>query len=484
MSVVGGGGSGVGFPPRERGIIVQRPLPNNASRRWRYMAQNALTGEWIDRSGIPVLSDQLTWDLSTGALQGTIDPQYYGLTQSGSSVPKMDEWGTFIYAECDGEIQWGGILTVSNFTGSQWQFQASGFRAFTAGQVFTGNYSQLDVDPLDVVSFLWAWLQSQANASLGVAIAANVAHSKVRLGTGINPTFAPQISSTFPKSNASVLNNHQYPVVVAFTVPGGSHITLIKINGKKVYEGGTLKKITLQTGDNIAVTYTGSPSWTWTVQVPAPYKLDWWNGPDIGQELSTLATATPFDMVEAHNWNADKTDVNHSISIGYPRVGQRRNGLRFVEGENIVVLPQLSRDGTQYSNGVVAFGSGSGSSTIHWESGLLDATRLRRTYSYTNTSITHKDHLASVARKDINAKMRLLTAQTIQVADHPHAPFGHYHEGDDILLQFTSGWMAGQQVWHRIIAINYSTTTNTLVLSLARSDSFSYQGDLGSLGRN
>lgn len=468
-----------GVKVRGKGLVIQEQFPNTTARKWKFISQRAVGGAWLDRSGIPVLSDTLTWGLKNNSLVATIDPQYYGLLDS-HGTPLMDEWGTFIYAECNGEIQWGGILTLSDFTGPSWQIQCTGFRGYPAGQIFTGDYAQYNVDPFDIVSALWTWMQAQPSGNLGVIVAGNVAGTPVRLGTAIADQ---QFNPSLPPNGGSVKNSSGWPVTVGWITTSGV-FTQVKVNGVKKWEGhGVPPNITIQSGQTITVNYSNKPGWIWTGHVGIPYSLRWWNGADIGQELDQLSSVTPFDTIEAHQWNADRSNVTHTISLAYPRAGTRRSDLRFVEGENIVVVPQGERDGTAYANAVAAFGAGSGSTTTHWFSGrLVNDNRLYRSYAFTNASVTQADKLAAAARKDAQTKYQLLTAQTVTVADHPHAPIGSYREGDDILVQFTSGWLKGQSVWHRITQFSYSTKANAAVLSLARSDSFSYAtGDLSTI---
>jgi hypothetical protein len=442
---------------------------------WKYIAQRALTGEWIDRSGIPVISDTLTWDLDTDAFQGTIDPQYYGLIAPDGSIA-MDPWSTFIYAEKDNQIQWGGLLTVSDFTGPTWAVQATGFRGYPSGQIYNGAaYSLTNGDPLNAYRFIWSYLQGLDNGNLGL----NVPSTATPVRIGSVPSAVDVTPQTFPKSGATSKNTTLYPVVVTF--PSG-FATDFKLNGvAKTWP--TSHEFTLQPGDTFSFTYTDEPDWTWTSQVPTPYALNWWNGTDLGQELANLATISPFDVTESHQWNASQTDVEHSLNFGYPRVGTRRNDLRFVEGENIALIPELDKDGTQYSNVVIAYGSGSGSTQTHWQSGQQDTSRLRRSYAYTNASVTTSEQLSPLARADLQSRVGLGEISQIAVMNHPHAPFGSFRAGDDILLQLRSGWMRGQSIWHRITSYNYSTRSDTLVLTVQRSDSFSYaQGDLTTLG--
>jgi hypothetical protein len=403
-------------------------------------------------------------------LQGTINPQYFGLV-GPDGLPVIDPWSTFIYAELDGAIQWGGIVTSSDFSGPQWNLQATGFRGYPSGQVYNGaSYSQIDIDPLAVIRFLWAYLQSQPNADLGLQLANT--SSPVRIGSVLQATDVTP--ANFPASGKAVKNTTTFAVAISIT---GGTVTKVLING--VDTGRRTGAFTLQPNNTITVSYSNQPNWTWTAQEPIPYQLDWWNGTDIGQELTNLSTVTPFDMSETHSWNSDMTDVVHQLNLGYPRLGTRQSGLRFVEGENITVLPTLNQDGTQYQNAVIGYGAGSGSTQTHWNSGLVDTSRLYRSYAYTNAAESSAEKLAPLARADLMARIGMSVVQSIQVTDHPHAPFGSFAAGDDILVQLTSGWMRGQAIWHRITSYNYSTLTNQLVLTLARSDSFSYaQGDL------
>ena len=67
------------------------------------------------------------------------------------------------------------------------------------------------------------------------------------------------------------------------------------------------------------------------------YTLLWWEAPDCGSTIDTLASDNFFDWVESHSWNADQSDVVTTIQIMYPRAGTRRTDLTFGVGTDVRV---------------------------------------------------------------------------------------------------------------------------------------------------
>lgn len=147
---------------------------------WRYIAQRAVTGEFLDME-LPLSRDELRWELSgAGSLRGTIAPDV-GSMRAPDGRLLLEEWGTLIYAEADGEIRWGGIVVASGFDGAAWKVEAAGFATYPHGIPYAGTYSQIGVDPADVVAHLWGHLQGYADGNLGVTVTG--AKTPARLGT-------------------------------------------------------------------------------------------------------------------------------------------------------------------------------------------------------------------------------------------------------------------------------------------------------------
>ncbi|SFN66006.1 hypothetical protein [Mycetocola miduiensis] len=205
-----------------------------------------------------------------------------------------------------------------------------------------------------------------------------------------------------------------------------------------------------------------------------PYELNWWESPDIGREISALSNQTPFDFVEQHRWNADRTDIHHEIVIGYPRAGRRRSDLSFIQGDNVtsVVTPEL--DGDEFANEVVGLGAGEGAGAVRRNTAVRDG-RLRRVYVYSDKGVSSVERMDALIRDELTVRQRTLSIDSITVREHPNAPIGSWALGDDIRVQATVPWLGEVELWCRITAWEL-TSEHTATLSLARSDSFVYGG--------
>jgi hypothetical protein len=204
-----------------------------------------------------------------------------------------------------------------------------------------------------------------------------------------------------------------------------------------------------------------------------PYELDPWNAADIGSEIGSMLGVIPAEMTEAHAFTANGEGVTHTLTFGVPRVGRRRDDLRFVEDENLAAVIPLARDGAAYANAVTGIGSGTGSAAPQ-VSLAVDDGRLRRVAVWQNQAITTASVLKPMVQRVLAARQNMGGAAAAVITNHPNAPLGSVGVGDDILLQFASGWAGGQAIWHRVTAVALAPETGLTTLSLARSDSFSY----------
>lgn len=156
------------------------------SRGWRYLAQR------IDGSGTPgpflhneLPLTQVTYtDVNSGPEQitGQIDPLFRELVSDLDGMPILHPWQTVIWAEQNGAIVGGGLLTPSTFTGPQWSITGMGHPAYAAGQgpsAQLGPYVQ--VDPLDIVRDLWDQMQSDGSGDLGLILDRST-HTPIRIG--------------------------------------------------------------------------------------------------------------------------------------------------------------------------------------------------------------------------------------------------------------------------------------------------------------
>ena len=419
---------------------------------WQIIAQRLLDGTWLDRVGAQMDNVTMTWDLKTDQFSGTISPRDKERIASDGS-PLFSEWSTAIYAVESGVIRWGGLLVDSEFTGASWILNCVGFRGYPNGNIYNGAvYSQNAVDPMNVARYIWSYLQSQPNGNLGLTV--DTTTSSVITGAATFVT-APGNQTLLQIANAQ-------------------NLTILQVQALNSLANRQANKYTFQT-----LPATGNiPAGVPVITALTPYVLAWYNATDCGQELSNLANTTPFDMSESHAWaDSGQNTVSHRLILGYPRVGARQQNLRFVEGENITALVDVSRSGTNYANELLAVGAGTGSAAVRAAVGAPDTFRLRRCGSVVNQTITDVNQLSVLAQRMLTTVQAPLAGQISSCTwrNHPNAPLGSFAQGDDILISVKNGWMAGQDIWHRITSYSYSPATRTGTLTLARSDSFTYQ---------
>lgn len=90
-------------------------------------------------------------------------------------------WGTAIYAEKDGLIRFGGLLTDMTLDDARVSLTVEGFVSYLYGQPYTGDRAWVRADPLDLARHIWAHAQGHPGGDLGLVL--DGTKSPVRIGT-------------------------------------------------------------------------------------------------------------------------------------------------------------------------------------------------------------------------------------------------------------------------------------------------------------
>ncbi len=366
--------------------------------RWRYIAQRATSGRFLDYE-LPLITDGPEWALSAaGSLVGKLTPAI-GNRPAEDGRPVVEEWGTFLYAEADGQIRWGGIV-VSSEVGADGllSVEAASFASYPHGVPFGGSIERIQADPADLIREVWADLQQHPDGNLGVVVTGS---TPVRIGT--EP-----------------------------------------------------REVQFETGDGEQVAFDAGP-----------YRLDWWDTPDAGSEINSLAAEGLADYTEHHAWRANGT-ISHEIRIQHPRAGRRRDDLAFIEGENVSAVVTAKRDGDDYANEVVALGAGEGAGALRRTAAVRDG-RLRRPAVIAAKDVSAASRLESLTRAELSFRQAATRVDEITVRDHPHAPIGSWQLGDDVRIQATLPHYGEVDQWCRVVAWQL-VGEHSARLSLERSD--------------
>lgn len=498
---------------------------------WRYIAQrfDGTTGgfgQFLDFN-VPLQGVSIE-DVLSGhnGLSGTITPEYPRL-KGADGQPILHEGGTAIWAEDpSGEIRGGGIVTHSDFgEEGSWDIECTALTGTSIDLPYDGADWFVNVDPLDLFRFIWTKIQSDARHNLGISI--DQITSPIRLGTDLVQTVEFDLE---PDVSAGLDDLEPAPAPVApprYATNGlwrDAAVKALKAKSWKDKQVDDALKKWLQKDALIE-----AKNWTplteterkirdraietigWPPNPPSPgtnqgtlvvnirpqmnppaggehesgtvddtadeevvtyqydaYKLNWYSNLDLSSDLDSLASDTPFDWHLTSHWQDD--EIRHHIRLGYPRLGRRREDLRFVVGENIQVVPSVERDGAEYANEVWVYGAGEGSLMVMGRAFRRDDGRIRKIVTMSDPTLKTQEACLARAEQEIAKRFNVDDISEITLTDHPHARMGSVDLGDEIYVQGELGWI-DYAAWHRVVARSFQPDDgDSQVLTLIRSD--------------
>lgn len=371
---------------------------------WRYFA-TTLHGdgrETLLADNLPLTGVQLTHTLSgVNVIDASLPVEIAHLKDSDGN-PVFRQWHTAIYAEKDGYIRAGGIITRMSIEEGRLALSADGFVAYLHGLPYEGDESYIQADPMNIARHLWEHAQSFDGGNLGVVLDHNV--SPVRIGT-------------------------------------------------------EEREVEFETGDGENVQFESGP-----------YRLNYWTTFDLGREFDALADETPFDYREHHEWVGDT--IRHRIELGYPRLGEMREDLRFVYGENVTAPLSIGFEGDDYASEVIVLGAGEGRRIVRQRARVNEPRGLRRVAVVEAKDITSGARAYSAALKELALRFGDADIATVTVRDHPNAPVWSIQPGDFILVQnYGGGWGGDLYIWVRVLEVTVTPEdSDTATLMVTREE--------------
>lgn len=394
---------------------------------WRYIAQRSTTGDFLDWD-VPFVADapprrELN---GPGELRGSISPEYLRLLAKPDGLPVMAEWATTLYAEFEGRIRWGGLVTNLGFKGQAMQVTCRGYTAYPNEMPYLGSTIRSGAP----IPKKWAY------------------EGKDKNNDGYIDGSSPKKKMPArPKDTISTRWD-------AFDVVRHIWAHL------QDYQRGNLG-VTLDKHDSGYLLGAASGE--------DPWELQWWDSPDCGDTITEVMNLAKADFVERHYWDGTKEKALHHIDFGNRRLGRTRSDLRFAQGENIIEIATPSYQGDFFANNVYVIGKGSGSKAPRVRV-VVDDKRLRRAKIITKKSTANTTTLARYGKAERAKHDQQLTIPSIAIRHHPNAPLGSWALGDRILLQVEIPWIGEVAIWHRVTAEEIDPAAGTAVLTLTRSD--------------
>ncbi len=475
---------------------------------WKFIAQRVATQQFLDLEVPFTLGSNPRRDLSgPGGMNGTIAPEYARLV-GPDGEPIIQEWSTALYAEVDGRIRWGGLVSGSSFSGGTHNIECVGFAAYPQGIPYLGRRQEWgkEVQPPDPFA------------------------GKDRNNDGFVDDTDPPRSQRMPP-----------PPPVTYTAPVDA-FDVVRLLWNEV-QRHPYGDIGMQVDKHLSGQLLGVPRDTTDVdgkpvKEADPYNLLWWEFPDCGGEIDNIAGQVRFDYIEDHDWagpgpidaagrpwghpdhgtaagknrygvlytslgmddarrpkghpdfgapagqdkdgvpypsgtsNGQRADMQivHRLRLAHPRLGRRRTDLSFVQGENVTALATPSYRGGEFANEIIGVGKGEGSKMLVTRIPNIDG-RLRRVAMHVDKLIGSKARLDSKVREELGKRAQGLHVPMIEVRDHPNARIGSWQPGDDVLVEVSLPWVGRVSVWHRVVSDEIAVG-DTALLTLVRSDVF------------
>ena len=202
-------------------------------------------------------------------------------------------------------------------------------------------------------------------------------------------------------------------------------------------------------------------------QAPDPYLVNYWTNTDCGALLGDLAQAGPFEFREQSAWeDASKVKLTRSLLVGAPRVGVRRDGLRFEIDVNVLGASLAPVHETVYTE-VSQLGAGEGSKQLRASVSASAGPRIRRVLAESNTDDRTKTAVEARARAAlarVEPKAAGISFDSVTVRDHPHAPLSSFEVGDEIRLIGPFPGLGRVDVWLRVLERTTDVDDKTLTL--------------------
>lgn len=467
---------------------------------WRYIASR-LNGDGTESFldwNLPLQQVKVK-DVLSGppALSAVISPEFTRMVADGR--PLLERWSTAIYPELDDVIQGGFIVKDFTVEGENLTIEAIGFNGYPQGMAFVGDKSWIGVDCMDVARYVWWHLQAQPMGNIGLRVP-DLGDAGVKLGKAGIPAYTEVfVGGKWQRKTDVDKEDITTEVTGILAANIDANDTTIKL--KTIGKFATLPRpfdIAIQ-GETITVrgvsgntltslirgvgTSTGKPhgkgayvkhsaTKTRTVAaVPAePYRLAEYETFDLGKVFDDMAVMGGYDYREDHYWVGDK--IQHDLRFGRP-LGKRRDDLRFMLGENVVVPPKIEFDGEGYASEVIMLGAGEGAKMVRSRATRTDS-RLRRVAVVQDKTLNTKTKVQAAAKRELSYRLGTEDVTEILVTQHPNAPIGSFEVGDEIYVQVGYGWSEDTALWCRVLAVTLSPDNpNVAALSIARVDRIS-----------
>lgn len=370
---------------------------------WRYYAQRATTGEWLDTNA------QLNEEVVSWALSSPNSGQALILPAQGNPIaedgrPVFGKFDTILLVEDeDEELIWFGICTEANPVANGTALEFIGLTGWWAGVPYLGEYS--------------TWKTPIYNAIREIMTATRTEHVK--------PAFPVKI--TYLGGNTTFIGDPEPP---------------------------------LRKGGAAGETWEEEHGWK------QPYELVWWESPTVGKEIDDIVKQYGLNYVEVVRWT-DRARLKYEVEVIFDDglADYRRFDIEFIDGVNLAKPIDVKPGNAKFANRVIALGAGEGRDMLRVDVGGNDG-RMYQAEVLNYKALSNQDQLRRMAQHDLKyLKSDGVKIETLTVWDTPDsAPLSTLVPGWEVAIR-SSYTTPATDVYSRVISITRTPNSALAVVN-------------------
>lgn len=448
---------------------------------------------WLDGDGtehlmdpdLPLSNAKITREMNgIGRLTASLPPEYGRLT-AFAYRPVIQEWATAIYVEIDGDSFDGFLVAETTDDNDKLLIDAVGFTGYGEDQPWPDkgySFNAGNVLTSTVIRTIWKHVQQLTGSNIGLDLDLDGEGLSLRDDPGGWPRIGNPIQDNLPSPNwpGSAPSPRAGKQPKAPKYPSSSSKSARKKYDKdrKKYDSGlkTWRKKNeadrkrKQEWESKKRDYDQAVKKRDRMIEDAKVKLNHWSTTDLLSTFQGLASEVGFSYRVDHSRSGNT--VSHTLVCRPGRLGVRRHGIAFTEGENVYSVPKVTRAGEDKVTSAMILGAGDGSST-RWRQTSRPAGGshgLRRARVFTDKSLTRDTQLAARSQEVLEIYSDPIEIDEFTIIDHGLAPIRTFDVGDEIFLRTFARRAGNLERWVTITSITLQPEKNSVQVKVIPAD--------------
>jgi hypothetical protein len=398
---------------------------------------------------------KMTRELGVGRLTGSLPPEVLReKTHTGSLV--VQEWRTAIYVIVDGVLFDAFIVTDIIDEDSKASIDCVGFLGYLSGMPYRGSFARRNIPAQDCFRQVISNVQGWGGSDLGLGLRFH--GSFPRLGNA-DPDKLPEVPAVPRKPPAFTEKQPTKPKKPKTTKGGLASSYQKKLDQyNKALDAwrkrrDKAKEAEREYKDKVKERERAIKDREKALD-DAAYKLAHWSNHDMLSEFQSLLSDCNAQARVVHTLDHDNRSA-HFIDVFGERV-RRNSRVEFVDGENVMVRPKLTRGGEKQAQTVQVYGAGEGSKMVRSQWGYEAGGKhgLRRVVTHVDKTLRSHSRVSAVASALVRRRKQWWDYDTLTVINDALAPIGAFDVGDEVLYRTLDRRGFEHESWVLVTQIN------------------------------